>query len=165
MAEKQVSVILNVTDTSRNKRQKAITNINPLATDSDIYQFAQAVNALTVDTLDEITKVEKTQLEQANYYLACSENIYVSYQSPGAIAEFSIVDSTGRMVSYEDFVFTYGDYDNTKLNFTEETNTVNNTLTIVSRANEAMTVPVTVSAGEPYNLSKVIKVTNIQYGN
>lgn len=52
------SLIINSTDINGNKKQKAITNINPSATSAQLKEFAQRFTALSTNSYDSANIVD-----------------------------------------------------------------------------------------------------------
>ena len=59
---------MNLTDPNSQKTTKSITNVAPNASAGDIKAFAVGMNALTSNTLDSITKVDKTSIDTTRQY-------------------------------------------------------------------------------------------------
>lgn len=57
------SLIINSTDVNGNKKQKAITNINPSATSAQLKEFATRFNALSTNTYDSADIVDKINVD------------------------------------------------------------------------------------------------------
>lgn len=57
------SLIINSTDVNGNKKQKAITNINPSATSAQLKEFATRFNALSTNTYDSANIVDKINVD------------------------------------------------------------------------------------------------------
>lgn len=171
MADNQtVSIIMDVTDSSRNKRQKAITNVNPEATNNELLNFANAVNALTVDTLDKVTRVEKKELSAESYWLFGATELVTRYNSnpsDGTVSSYyEVADGNGSIQSAT-IAFTVGDYDTAKAHVTAETTEGEfgsvSYIEFYTNANEAVEVPVTVSAaGDFGSLSKTVRLVGLK---
>lgn len=103
MANKDVSIIINSTDSGRNKRQKAITNVSETATNNELYAFGRAVNALTVDELNGIVKVSKEELTQQDYTLLGADAVYLQFSGNAdddwAISNYVLVDTNSNPVA------------------------------------------------------------------
>lgn len=67
MTEAQTSFTMSTTSTEGKKSTKAVTNINPNAGDGKIYGLARAMNNLTTNTLNDVTRVTKQEIELANF--------------------------------------------------------------------------------------------------
>lgn len=106
MADSVVSIILDTTDSGRQKRQKAITNVSAEATDGQLRSFAEAVNALTLNDLDKITRVEKKDITTAeptpDYSFVGADKVYITYDSSGEVAKqfetYAVVDRNNKVV-------------------------------------------------------------------
>ena len=58
----KTSLIIDATDSSAQDVQKNVTNINPDASNTDLYAFASQLNALTTNTDFSATRIDKTAL-------------------------------------------------------------------------------------------------------
>lgn len=100
MANKDVSLIINTTDSGRNKRQKAITSVNPLATDGELYRFGTALNDLTNNSLDGLVRVERNELEPVSYQLLGADAIYLQFTGNTnddiVVSNYVLVDENGN---------------------------------------------------------------------
>lgn len=171
MADNQsVSIIMDVTDSSRNKRQKAITNVNPEATNNELLSFANAVNALTVDTLDKVTRVEKKELSAESYWLFGATELATRYNDQaidGTVSSYyQVADSNGSIQS-ANINFTVGEYDTAKATVMAETADGEygpvSYIDFYIKANEAVEIPVTVSAaGDFGSLSKTVRLVGLK---
>lgn len=99
MAEK-VSINLNLKTVSDENKSKAIVDINPNASDGEIYALAQAINSVTTNTLRSVTRVATRTVEnitRANVvpYLEAHENTQ----------EYTDVNETGDRFKY---TFSFG---------------------------------------------------------
>ena len=56
------SVVMNLTSSLGTKTTKSITNVSQDASNGDIVSFANGLNSLTTDTLNSVTKIQKTEL-------------------------------------------------------------------------------------------------------
>lgn len=61
----QKSLIINSTDVNGNAKAKSITNINPDATSEQLQEFAQRVTALTTNTYEGASVVQKYDVTEA----------------------------------------------------------------------------------------------------
>ena len=62
------SIIMALTSTTGKKSSKSITDVNPNASNGDIKNFVDGVNAITTDTLGTITKVSKSEVANVTYH-------------------------------------------------------------------------------------------------
>jgi len=103
VANKDVSIIINSTDSGRNKRQKAITNVSETATNNELYAFGRAVNALTVDELNGIVKVSKEELTPQEYTLLGADAVYLQFtgstDDDWTISNYVLVDTNSNPVA------------------------------------------------------------------
>lgn len=58
------SLIINSTDTTGKKLQKSITNLNPNITNATAKEFAQKLNALTTNTYNGATRINKIDVDE-----------------------------------------------------------------------------------------------------
>ena len=64
MATKR-SLILNSADQNSNKKQRAVTEVNPKVDRTVVAELGEKLNALTENTLVEATSLDKTNLDDA----------------------------------------------------------------------------------------------------
>lgn len=75
------SITMETTDQTLKKSTRSITNVNPNASTSDIKNFAQALNALTTNTLNQVNRIDKNEIDMSATYqdptltVQISENI------------------------------------------------------------------------------------------
>lgn len=165
-----VSIIMEVIDSSRNKRQKAITDINPEATNNELLNFANAVNALTVDTLDRVTRVEKKELSTESYWLFGANELVTRYNSnpaDGMVSSYYFVADANDSIQSATVNFTVGEYDTTKATVVADSSEGEfgpiSFIEFYINANEAIEIPVTVSAaGDFGSLSKTVRLVGLK---
>lgn len=68
MPNESVSFTMNITDQAEKKMTRSITDINPAATDDQIVQLAEGLNSLTTNTLGNISRVEKKDIDPTIEY-------------------------------------------------------------------------------------------------
>ena len=67
MAETATSLTMSTTSTAGKKSTKSITNVNPNASEGEMYQLAIALNNVTTNTLNDVSRVDKTELANVTY--------------------------------------------------------------------------------------------------
>jgi len=102
MADK-TSIIVNSTATGNKKVQKTVTNVNPNATDNQMYQFAQALNALSTDTFEGAVRVDRKDLEATAYVIVGANAIYMEFtgntNDDYAVTNYMLMDSNNEPVA------------------------------------------------------------------
>ena len=59
----KVSINMSLKDSSNNKSAKSYSYLNPAATDNELYAFAQAIANVTKDTVESVSRIETSTLE------------------------------------------------------------------------------------------------------
>ena len=67
MAETATSLTMSTTSTAGKKSTKSITDVNPNASEGEMYQLATALNNVTTNTLNSVSRVDKTELANVTY--------------------------------------------------------------------------------------------------
>ena len=102
MAEK-TSIIVNSIATGNKKVQKTVTNVNPNATDNQMFQFAQALNALSTDTFDGAVRVDRKDLESTPYTFVGADTIYMEFtgniNDDYAVTNYMLLDANNQPVA------------------------------------------------------------------
>lgn len=169
MADTKTSIII---ERSANgvKKQQSVTNVNPSASNAEMYQFAQAMAALSTDTFEGASRVDRTELNaNVPYRIVGADTICDSYwdqstKSQAPSSTYSVVSPDNETVNqctvkatlpqdYESEAFIQVDFDGSP----------QAEVFFFSKVNEYIEIPVTISAaGDFGTLAKVIKCIGIK---
>jgi len=85
------------------KKQQSITNVNPNATDKQMYDFAQGLVSLSTDSFDGATRVDRKDLEATEYVLVGANAIYMEFtgntNDDYAVTNYMLMDSNNEPVA------------------------------------------------------------------
>lgn len=62
------SLTLEQTTINSKNITRSVTNISPTANDSQLYEFAEALNGLTTNTLDKVNRIDKREITNEEFY-------------------------------------------------------------------------------------------------
>ena len=93
----QVSLNLGLTGSNDVKISKAITDVNPNATDAELYAFAQLANGLTTNNLAKITRIEKHEVENVTRYDLTFVRQSTTFVDGVAEVKLSLAQQTGTV--------------------------------------------------------------------
>lgn len=85
------------------KKQQSITNVNPNATDKQMYDFAQGLVSLSTDSFDGATRVDRKDLEATAYVIVGANAIYMEFtgntNDDYAVTNYMLMDSNNEPVA------------------------------------------------------------------
>lgn len=167
--ESKTSIIIDKS-TGQTKKQQSVTNVNPYATDKQMYDFAQGLVSLSTDTFESATRVDRKELTANSFQLFGASELVAEYNSnpgDGTVASYyDVADGNGSIQS-STMTFTVGEYDHAKAHIIAQVVPGEvgefGCIEFYITANEYMEIPVTVSAaGDFGTLSKKVRLIGLK---
>lgn len=165
--ESKTSIIIDKLE-GQTKRQQSVTNVNPDATDKQMYDFAQGLVSLSTDTFDGAVRVDRKELTASSVQLFGANELATRYNdnpTDGTVSSYyQVADSNGSIQSAT-IAFTVGEYDTVKAHVVADSGsgTDPNYIDFYITANEHVEIPVTVSAaGDFGSLSKTVRLVGLK---
>jgi len=170
--ESKTSIIIDKSE-GQTKRQQSVTNVNPNATDKQMYDFAQGLVSLSTDTFDGAVRVDCKELTANNMQLFGANELVTRFyiegnpQDGSVSSYYEVADGNGNIQSAT-INYTVGEYDMTKA-YIEAIQQDMGQQGLISyieffiKVNEHIEIPVTVSAaGDFGSLSKTVRLVGLK---
>lgn len=91
------SLTLEQTTINSKNITRSVTNISPTANDSQLYEFAEALNGLTTNTLDKVNRIDKREITDEKYYnITATQSRWFNDGGKGTISDSGLTATISK---------------------------------------------------------------------